>query len=212
MSPRRAVRAAAAAMTVLAPAAAQAQIPGLPTLQSPFASPQVAVGANGARGDSVSVVGVAAAWTPQSARLQFTGGAAAVTRQSRTGVGAGARAYLPLRTFAGQTVAAGVFLGAGGDRVSGATTLATTLGASVGYRRAVGETRAVAVYAVPFYSYNRRTGAGANSSLLRVSLGADVVLVPRVGLSAGVETGQRPGDGGPGPARTVTGAGLTYAF
>ena len=212
MNSRRTLRAAAAAAAVLAPGAARAQIPGLPTLQSPFAAPQVAVGANGARGDSVSVVGVAAAWTPRSARLQFTGGAAAVTRRSRTGVGAGARAYLPLRTFAGQTVAAGVFLGAGGDRVAGATTLATAFGGSVGYRRALGETRAVAVYAAPFYGYNRVSAGGANSSLLRVSVGADVVLVRRVGLSAGLETGQVAGDGEPGPARTVTGAGLTYAF
>ena len=213
---RRAVasRVAPAALLLALGAPAGAQLPGLPVLQSPFVAPQRAAAVNGGRtgDDGASAVGIAAAWSPASARLQVSGGVAAVKRRARTGVGGGARAYLPLRSFAGETVAAGVFLGAGGDQAAGVRRLTAALGASVGYRRALGATRAVSVYAAPFYGYNRVNQAGANSSLLRVSVGADVLVVRRVGLSLGLETGQTPGAADPGPGRLVTGAGLSYAF
>jgi hypothetical protein len=43
---------------------ARGQIPGLPTLQSPFAAPQIAAAVNVGRAESVTAAGIAAAWAP----------------------------------------------------------------------------------------------------------------------------------------------------
>ena len=201
------------AATAASPRTAPAQIAGLPTLQSPFAAPQLAVGVNASRGDSLNVVGVAGAWTPRSARVQVSGGVARVGRDEEdAGYAAGARFYLPLRPFAGVAVAVGVLAGVGGERVSGSTVVSAPLGASIGYRRALGATRAFAVYATPFYSYTSVRTPKASSSLFRFALGADVVVVQRVGLTVGYEAGGEAGAGEPGVRSPVTGVGVSYAF
>lgn len=198
---------------LLAAGRADAQIAGIPLLQSPFAAPQLAVAVNASFGDSVKVVGVAGAWTPRSARLQVSGGIARVGRdEADAGYAAGARFYLPLKTFLGEAVAVGALLGVGAERVEGSTVLTAPLGATVGYRRALGATRAFAVYATPFYSYTGVRSPNASSSVFRFALGADVVLVPRVGLTVGYEAGGTPEVGEPGVRSPVTGAGLSYAF
>lgn len=204
--------AALAAAPVLAPEA-RAQIAGLPLLQSPFVAPQRAVGLNASRGDSLTVAGIASGWTPRSGRLQVSGGVARVGRDERdAGYAVGARFYLPLKTLLGESVAVGVMVGAGGERVGGGTVIAAPIGASVGYRRALGATRAFAVYATPFYSYTGARNPRASSSVFRFAVGADVVVVPRVGLTAGYEAGGEPAADAPGVRSPVTGLGLSYAF
>ncbi len=195
------------------PAGAAAQIAGLPTLQSPFAAPQIAVGVNASRGDEMTLIGLAGAWTPPSGRVQLSGGVARIGREERDpGYAAGARFYLPLKTLAGEAVALGVLVGAGAARADERTVVTAPIGATVGYRRALGATRAFAVYAAPFYSYTGVRTPDASSFLFRFSLGADVVVLTRVGLTVGYEAGQEPTGSEPGLRSPVTGVGLSYAF
>ena len=201
-------------LALLAPGArADAQILGLPLLQSPFAAPQLAVGLNASFGDSLTVTGVAGGWTPRSRRAQVSGGVARVARDGvDAGYAAGARFYLPLKLLVGESVALGVLAGAGAERVEGTTAITAPLGVTVGYRRALGATRAFAVYATPFYSYTSVRTPRAASSVFRYAAGADVVLIPRVGLTVGYEGGGEPAPEEPGVRSGVGGVGLSYAF
>lgn len=195
-----------------------AQLPGLPVLQSPFVAPQRAAALNFGQADDLNAVGAAGAWAPASARVQLSAGLGRVTRgddeSPSRGIGGGLRAYLPLRSFAGEAIALGVFTGIGGDRTSGTTTLAATpIGATVGYRRALGATRALSAYVVPFYSYTRQKADSVTSGqLFRFALGADVIVVPRVGLTLGYEGGATAQSDELGVRGGLFGAGLSYAF
>jgi hypothetical protein len=192
---------------------ARGQIPGLPTLQSPFAAPQIAAAVNLGRAEDVTVAGIAGAWTPASARIQLSAGAARVSLDPEgVGYAAGARAYVPIRTFRGGAVAVGALAGAGAERVDEVTVYSAPVGASVGYRRALGATRAFAVYAVPFYSYTGVRTPDASTFLFRYALGADFALLPRVGVTLGLEGGQAPEVGEPGIRGRTLGAGVSYAF
>lgn len=192
---------------------ARAQIPGLPTLQSPFAAPQIAVGVNVGRAEDVTVAGIAAAWTPASARIQLSAGVARVSLDPEgAGYAAGARGYVPIRTFRGGALAVGALAGAGSQRVEEVTVYSAPVGASVGYRRALGATRAFAVYAVPFYSYTGVRTPDASTFLFRYALGADFALLPNVGVTLGLEGGQTPAFGDPGVRGQTLGAGVSYAF
>ena len=207
-----ALAAALASLAVVSPRA-HAQIAGLPLLQSPFVAPQRAVAVNVSLGDSLTVAGVAGGWTPRSGRLQASAGVARVGRDKRdAGYAAGARFYLPLKTLVGQSVAFGVLVGAGGERVAGGTVITAPIGATVGYRRALGATRAFAVYATPFYSYTGARNPRASSSVFRYAVGADVLVVRRVGLTVGYEGGGEPAADAPGVRSPVSGLGLSYAF
>jgi hypothetical protein len=88
------------------------------------------------------------------------------------------------------------------------------VGVAVGYRRALGATRGISVYAAPIYSWNRSTLGDSSTSrgVLRVSVGLDVALIRSVGLTLGYETGASAEDAEPGPRSGVFGAGLSYAF
>lgn len=205
-----------AAAAALAAQPAGAQIAGLPVLQSPFTSQQVAVAVNGGNGGTVKAFGAAAAWTPASGRVQVSGGVAQVKRDGLgSGIGGGARVYLPLKSLAGGAVAVGILAGGGVDEIGGTNTVTAPVGAAIGYRRGLGATRALSVYAVPFYRYTREKVAEApatKSNVFRVAAGGDVVIVPRVALTVGIETGAQPGSNEPGIRSSVTGVGLSYSF
>jgi hypothetical protein len=96
--------------------------------------------------------------------------------------------------------------------VDDVTVYTAPLGASIGYRRALGETRAFAVYAVPFYSYSGVRTPDASSFLFRYAVGADFALLPSVGVTLGLEGGQAPEFGEPGVRGQALGAGVSYAF
>jgi hypothetical protein len=201
-------------LALLAPGGrADAQIVGLPLLQSPFTAPQLAVGLNASFGDSLTVTGLAGGWTPRSGRVQVIGGVARVARDEvDAGYAAGARFYLPLKLLVGESVALGVLAGAGAERGEGVTPVTAPGGVTVGYPRARGATRAVAVYATPFFSYTSVRRPQAASSVFRYAVGADVVLIRRVGLTVGYEGGGEPAAGEPGVRSSVSGVGLSYAF
>jgi hypothetical protein len=106
--------------------------------------------------------------------------------------------------------------GAQGPRVQGARVGLgqAPIGAAIGYRRALGQTRAFSVYAAPFFAYfrsdfgNRTTSA----SLFRFSVGADFALTRSIGLTAGLEGGGTRGENDSGPDGIVWGGGVSYAF
>jgi hypothetical protein len=88
------------------------------------------------------------------------------------------------------------------------------IGASVGYRRALGASRAISFYGAPFYGYFRNDFGNATKStgLFRLSIGGDFALTRALGLTVGVETGQNRRAGDAGPSAAMWGGGVSYAF
>jgi hypothetical protein len=89
------------------------------------------------------------------------------------------------------------------------------LGISAGYRRAVGASgRGISAYVSPFYTWARvrANGKTDTNGLFRVSVGVDAAVLPQVGVTVGVETGQKAGDGDVGTSGTLFGVGVSYAL
>jgi hypothetical protein len=88
------------------------------------------------------------------------------------------------------------------------------IGATVGYRRALGATRGVSIYAAPFFGYFRNDfGDNTESAgLFRFSVGGDFALTRAIGLTAGLEAGQSRSGTDPGVSGVIWGAGVSYAF
>ena len=229
-STSRATRAGALVVAVLAaPAAAPAaaQMPGVPLLQNGFVRPGAAVAANYGVGDGTDLFGAAAAWTPGSARFQVSAGVGShgldgVDGRKTTG---GLRGALPISTpwtrGEGSPVGITGFVGVGGASLDEGTLVQVPLGVGVGYRRRLGADRAVSVFATPFYQWTRVTGvepvpgaedAELDSSLFRVSLGAEALLTRRIGVTVGYELGTTADAGRPGPTGGIFGAGLAFGF
>ena len=226
---RAAAATAAAAMVLLPAASVVGQMPGVPVLQNGFVRPGVAVAANYATAEGSDVLGAAAAWTPGSARFQLSGGVGALGLDAAGGgdgrrTTGGVRVALPISTPWTRSPASAVgvtgFVGVGGARLAEGSLVHVPLGLGVGYRRAIGETRAVSVFATPFYLYVRQTGvevpegseAELQSSLFRISLGGEVLLTRRIGVTLGYELGSTTSEGRPGPSGGVFGVGAAYAF
>lgn len=216
---------------------AAAQTPGLPMLQNAFTSPGRAVAANYGHGDAFSTIAVAGAWTPASNRFQVSAGAGLVSPDGPAdhATGVGARLAVPIRTkwtAPTSSLGAALFAGVGGAWWSGAGELRVPVGGSLAYRRRVGETRAVAAYVAPYFQWSRRTGhrdadppatvaegeegpdteARQDSDLIRAALGVDVLLTPRISLSAGYDFGEGAEAGRPGPTSGVFGVGIGWSF
>ena len=94
------------------------------------------------------------------------------------------------------------------------------LGLGLGYRRRLGEARAVSVFATPFYQWTRVSGVEAaegeepelDGNLFRVSLGAEVLLTRRIGATLGYELGATAEEGRPGQTGGIFGAGVSFVF
>ena len=213
-----AVRIAAAAMTMMA-GWAGAQLPGAPVLQNAWASPGMAGALNLGSGGG-SLYALAGSWTPASGRMQLSGG---IGSQSRTGDESarwvyGVRLAVPLAN-PNAGFGFGAFAGIGGsnssrtsdtltaDSTSGSATR-IPLGVALGWRRALGS-RGFSLYTTP--SYLLMSGGGKSTGLMRVGLGADVGVTSSIGVTAGLEFGQTK-SGSAGPAGTVYGLGVSYAF
>ena len=224
LRPVAAARLAAALLpAALLPAAAGAQMPGVPTLQSGFVRPGASVGLNYATGKSVDVIGAAGEWTPASARFQLSAGVGLLSPEAgarRTT--AGLRAAVPIRTrWTGQPASAfglAVFAGAGGSSLDEGGLVQVPAGVGLGYRRRVGETRAIALFVTPSYTWTRLTGSDlpegvANeSNLFRTAVGGDLVITDRLGVTAGFEFGAKAGAGAPGAAGGIFGVGAAWVF
>lgn len=227
----RPVRAAAAAALALAAGAAAlpAQLPELPVLQNGFTRPGTAAAVNYGAGDETSTIALAGAWTPSSGRFQVSGGVGLLEppgdAASRGSAGARVALRVPTPWTREPTSAFGItaFGGVGGAWRNEESLLHFPFGVGLGYRRAVGESRALALYATPFYTLVRRTredgtdeepvdDAQNESNLFRASVGVDFTLTRAIGVTAGYEFGSNAETGRPGPTGGIFGVGLSYAF
>ena len=220
-----------AALTLAAlalPAQAAAQLPELPVLQNGFTRPGFAAAVNFGAADESSTLALAGGWSPGAGRLQFSGGIGVFQppgdESSRASAGARVAFAVPTPWTGKPTSALGLtaFGGIGGSWREGGTLLQVPVGVGIGYRRGIGATRALSVYATPFYTFVRRTAEDetddpeadddTRSNLFRTSVGVDFTLTRAIGLTAGYEFGAKAEAGRPGPRGGIFGAGLSYAF
>ena len=213
-----AAAAAVAAVAAILPSAARAQMPSVPLLQGPFRNPGVTVGAFGGGGDGTTAAGAAVAIVPRLRWLQFTLGGGYADAGSSVAT-YGGRVAVSLRRFVpflrSDAIGVAVYAGLGGGMRDSINLLAAPAGVTVGYRRPLGSTRMISLYASPFYVYSQSDGQGLQSGgkgLVRVSAGVDVAVTRRIGLSVGAEGGAAAQDAQPGPRSTLFGAGLSFAL
>ena len=207
------LRVAATAAVVMA-ASAEAQMPASPVLQNVWAT-RGFVGAIDIGGGADGTV-YAGAVSFSASRLQFSGG---LGYETRTGMSDrtvyGIRAAMP---FGGATSAFGLaaFAGVGGGNTSttgpdsAASRAQIPLGVAVGWRKAVGSSHGVSLYADP--EYVLFSGGSASGGLFRLGLGADVGITTSLGATLGAELGGTRPRGVGGPSGVLYGVGLSYAF
>jgi hypothetical protein len=197
-----------------------AQLPGLPVLQNAFVGPGFAAAVNGGGGSGSSAYAAALGWAPSSARFQVSVGAGVLIADGETGGAFGARVAMPIFTLMRGSLGIAAFAGVGGAQgpviePDGRVGLGQApVGAAIGYRRALGATRGFSVYAAPFLGFFRNDLGDEveSAALFRVSIGGDFALTRALGITAGIETGQKPSEDRPGPSGIVWGAGVSYAF
>jgi hypothetical protein len=182
-------------------------MPALPVLQNGFVAPGLGVGFNLGGTSSNGVAAVAAAFAPKSTVGMISGGVG-VDFGASHGIEYGARIGVPLDFLERRgPFGAVAFIGVGGDSpTSGGTSLLDVpVGIGVGWRHALGGTRGISVYVAPFYLYSRSSPSGESTTSegsFRASLGTDLTLGPRLGLTLGGDAGTR------GPGRIA--AGVSY--
>ena len=196
-----------------------AQMPGLPVLQNGFSNPGITAAVNYGTAEGVRGYGLAGAWPPARGRFQVSGGVGGYDPdQGKTWVSYGGRIGVPLTMFTGTgNFGIAPFAGIGAASREGMTLMHIPVGVAAGYRRAVGETRAVSVYGSSFYGWNRLAsdveGVEAESNgVFRFSGGLDFALTTSLGVTVGYEFGAKADAGEPGPTGSVFGIGLSYAF
>ena len=193
---------------------AQAQVPGLPVLQNAFSNRGLAFAANFGAGTGQSYYGAAAAWGLGATGAFLVSGAAGAQRVNEATRGAyGARASFRLWESAGGLGAA-AFAGVGGAMrttnasvVTNPAIVTAPVGASLGYRRAIGTKRGISAYVSPYYGWTRvDSGTVASSGSFRVSGGVDFSISPAMGITVGGEGGGSSG----GKSTAAFGAGFTF--
>ena len=204
---------AASLLTSLVGLRADAQVPGLPTLQNAFGNPGLTAAVNIGSGSGSSVYGAAA--SIGAGRFQLSGGIGAFVPDSgSTAPALGARIAMPVFSFMNGAAGVAAFAGAGGVSRSGTSAVQIPVGAGIGWRRALGATRGVSVYAAPMFTFYRATVGDSSTTkgLLRASIGLDFALTRRLGVTVGAETGAKADDGDPGPSGGVAAIGVAWAF
>ena len=183
-------------------------------LQNAWVTPGGVGAINFASGADGTVLAAAASWS--SVRFGLSGGFGS---RHVTSIGSrtvyGVRLAIP---FGGQASNVGfaVFAGAGGT--SGGTTAGDSVhsksevpvGASIGWRRALGATHGLSIYASPSYLF--LSGGTKSGGLVRGAAGVDVGLSKSLGLTAGADFGQTRSKALGGPSGAIFGVGLAYAF
>lgn len=202
-----------------APAAASsvaAQMPGQPVLQNAFVNHGWAFGVN--YGDSDEALGYAAAvsWGSSSGKFGLAAGGGLVDPSVGDNAPAwGVRGVYAITQFGRRkALGLGAFAGIGGASRSGVDAVEIPFGASVGYRRALGETRGISVYVAPLFRLSRISADGQTDQhgLLRVSVGVDAAVFRSLGVTLGYEGGATAKAGQPGPGGGIFGAGVTYVL
>lgn len=197
---------------------AGAQMPGAPVLQNVWATPGAVGAFNFGGGSDGEVYAAAASWAPASSRFALSGGFGA---RRITSIGSrsvyGVRLAIPFGGGPTSAVGFAAFVGVGGSTTgkaavpdSAQSTSEVPLGAAIGWRKTLGSTHGISVYASP--SYVLLSGGSKKSGLVRGAVGADVGITPALGLTLGVEFGQTRGRAVGGPSGTSYGVGLAYAF
>lgn len=193
----------------------RAQMVGVPVLQSAFLNPGVTLGANFASSSGAAMFGAAAAWVSDGSTIQISGGAGLLDFDSGPSRATwGARAMLPIPGLGTRSVGVAAFAGVGGLKIEEATETRIPVGATIGYRGTLGETRAISAYLAPFLNLSRlkHDSVSERKLLFRVSVGVDVAIMRQLGLTIGYEWGGRAPAGSPGPAGGLFGVGLSYAL
>ena len=206
---------AAAVVAVAAPGTLGAQMPGVPVLQNAFTAPGAAVAVNGGAIDAANAVALAGSWTPGSARFVLSaGGGMLLPDEGEDAFAWGVRVAAPIPRPAAGNFGIGLFVGVGGANPDAGSVTVVPAGASIGWRRAMGATRALSLYAAPFYNWTRLTvdDESTTAGHVRVSAGLDLAVTPSWGVTVGLETGQEADADEPGPTGIGYGLGLSYAF
>jgi len=203
-----------AAVVALAalPGAAVAQLPGLPVLQNAFGSGGLALGVNAGTAPGSQAFALAVGYG--RGRLLAGGGIGSTRAAGPTGLGYGVRVAVPLYSLMGGILGLAAFAGLGGVAAKDTTLTQLPVGASVGWRHALGATRGFSVYASPYYGWFRRAASSntASSGRLRVAAGVDVGITPRIGVTLGFEGGQGRTATGAGPKGSSFGLGGTWLW
>lgn len=212
-----------AALVVLVVLAAPlpAQMPGVPVLQNAFSNPGLTAGANVGSSDAGAAYGAALSYAPGSGRFQVSGGIGvhtykALEIKSTPTYGVRGAYALPWPGGGNGSFGTAAFVGFGGATSDDIRISTIPVGAAVSYRRALGATRAVSVYATPFYEWVRTTLGDADEvseSRFAASLGADVTVMPRLGATIGYQFGLGGGGSGEdGRSKSAFGLGVSWAF
>jgi hypothetical protein len=193
-----------------------AQMPGSPVLQNAWANPGITAAINFSNLGGASSYAGALAWAPGTARFQLSAGVGAQTRSnSSTSAVYGARLNFPVIGAAsslGVSIFAGYGAISGGTIDSSVTRALIPIGATVGYRRAIGESRGISVYASPVYEAVNRGGNASNVGVFRGDVGLDVGITSAIGLTLGIEFGGTQPDGSGKPSGTAFGGAISYAI
>jgi len=201
-------------LAITAPTAAQ--MPGSPVLQNVWANPGITAAVDFSNLGGASSYAGALAWAPGSGRFQLSGGVGAQTRSSSsTSAVYGARLNFPVM---GSASSLGVSIFAGYGALSGGTIDSSVakalipIGATVGYRRAMGESRGLSIYASPVYEAVNRGGGASSVGVFRGDVGMDVGITSAIGLTLGIEFGGKQPDGSGKPSGTAFGGAISYAI
>jgi hypothetical protein len=212
---RRSAAAAVSGILLFVSAPLAAQMPGVPVLQNAFTAPGLVAAVNGGWVDDAKATALAGSWTPGSGRFVLSAGAGVLFPDEGDDVFAwGARLAVPIPRPSTGNFGVGVFVGFGGAEPDVGAVTQLPAGIALGWRRAIGATRALSLYAAPFYNWSRVSLDGETRSAehVRVSAGLDFAVTPSWGVTVGVETGQEADVDEPGPTGMAVGLGLSYAF
>jgi hypothetical protein len=199
-------------------AVAAAQAPGVPVLQNAFATPGIAIAANFGGGSGQSFYGAAGGWGMGSGRLQLSGAAGVQHIASATRGAYGARAAMTLWKSASQSLGVAAFAGFGGAQrtrsnnvVTNAAVVILPVGATVGYRRAMGS-RGLSVYASPLYVWTRADNGFVISSggTFAGAAGLDYAFSPSLGATIGAQLGQSTVTTPPGKGTGTIGLAVSF--
>ena len=189
--------AAVVALSFALALSARAQMLGAPVLQNAFTNRGFTVGLDFGTGSDLTSYGGAVAWSPASAKYQFSGGVGYLDPKNGSATATyGARLMVPVLNRSSPFGVA-PFVGMGGANFDGVNDWQIPLGISAGYRRAIGTNgRGISAYVSPFYTWARvrENGQTDTHGLFRVSIGVDAAVLPQVGVTVGYETGQKAGD------------------
>lgn len=198
-----------------------AQLPGAPVLQNAFANPGLTVAGNYADGEGTTLGALALAYSPGAGRFQFSGGVGRLDVDGLDGAMTawGARFAIPLLSLAGGRIGVAPFAGLGGGSMDDVKLFQVPAGVGAGWRTALGTSRALSVYATGTYLWSRVTETVVDAPERKVSNGrvrfavaADVTVIRNLGLTLGYELGSEAKEGEAGPAGSIVGIGLSWAF